>query len=166
MIVISDTSALIVLSKMNRLEILHFLFGNVVIPQAVQNELQDPDGSIRSPNIRIDQLNWLTIQTPQFITTYQGLNPGETEAIALAKELHANLLIMDEKAGRKIAAREGIETVGTIGILEMAAESGLIDLASSFQQLKDLKFHVTTRLLDSRLLAFQKLQIAKQKPDN
>lgn len=79
--------------------------------------------------------------------------------------MKADFLIIDEKAGRKIAAREKVQTIGTIGVLEIAADAGLIDLATTFDQLKLLKFHVSQRLLDERLRAFEQRQELKRQAE-
>lgn len=154
-IVVSDASALIVLAKLNRLEILRELFTSVVISPEVYSELTDETAKVGGAEIAILAAQWLLVQSPQVIIPYKGLHPGETAAIALAKELNADFLIIDEKQGRKIASQEHINTIGTIGVLEKAADSGLLDLASTFAQLKQIKFYVTEKFLDARLAAFE-----------
>lgn len=100
----------------------------------------------------------MVIQTPKVIVPYHGLRVGETAAIALAKEIGAEYLIMDEKLGRKVASREGLTVIGTVGILEIAAKEGLLDLAAAFAQLIQTDFRVAPEFLDSRLLAFERYQ--------
>jgi len=156
MIVVSDTSALIVLSKMNRLDILRVLYGSVLIPPEVHIELTEQAAKFGIADIIANTAEWLRVQKPLIITAYKGLHPGETAAIALAKESKADFLIIDEKTGRKVAAQEQVQTIGTIGVLEKAAEAGLLELASTFEQLKQMKFHVTDLLLDARLKAFSR----------
>lgn len=154
MIVVSDTSALIVLAKLNRLSVLPVLFGNVYIPPEVLDEFTGMATKYTAPGLVTNTTTWLHIQAPKVQTVYKGLHPGETAAIALAKELLADFLIIDEKAGRKIAAMEQVRIIGTIGILEKAADADLLDLAQTFAELKQMKFYLPHQLLDQRLKAF------------
>lgn len=80
--------------------------------------------------------DWLTIQTVSVVdTTLDILDPGEQAAITLAQTLPADLLIIDERLGRRIAEERGISIIGTLGILDDAAAQGLIDLAEAIAQL-------------------------------
>jgi predicted nucleic acid-binding protein len=155
MIVVSDTSPLVALWKMGFLEILPVLYGNVVIPTEVEFELRGEGHSDSACAIFEAGAGWLSVRTPTLVEAFAGLDPGETAAIALAKELRADAVIMDERAGRKVSEREGIPTVGTIGVLELAAHKGLLELAEAFERLKRIGFYVSQELLDSRLQAFQ-----------
>ncbi len=159
MIVVSDASVLIALSKLNRLEILPALFGSVVIPPEVLAELSDPSAPTAMPELLLGIPDWLRVQAPNRIHGFERLGAGETAAIALANELRADFLIIDEKTGRKVALKIGLPVIGTIGVLEAAAEFGLIDLAETFRQLLDIRFHVTAEFLDSRLQAFHLRQV-------
>ncbi|MBX3451314.1 MAG: hypothetical protein KF777_17230 [Planctomycetaceae bacterium] len=162
MIVVSDASPLIVLSRLNHLDVLPVLYGSVLIPPEVYKELTQQAAKIGIANAFLNASPWLRVQSPQVITPYTGLHPGETAAIALAKELNADLLIIDEKSGRKVAAREHVKIIGTIGVFEDAADAGLLDLASAFSELKQSGFHITQELLDSRLKAFEQKQELKR----
>jgi predicted nucleic acid-binding protein len=166
MIVVSDASPLITLSRLNRLDILPALYGSVFIPPDVYNELTQRAAKIGVADAFAKTSQWLHIQAPLVITSYPGLHPGETAAIALAKELNVDLLIIDEKSGRKFAAREQVKFIGTIGVFEDAADAGLLDLASTFSQLKPLSFHVTQELLAARLKAFDQRQALKRAADD
>jgi predicted nucleic acid-binding protein len=79
------------------------------------------------------------------------LHSGEVTAISLALELHADLLLIDELLGRKAAAARGIHITGTIGIIEQAADQGLIDLKEAFGRIKKTDFWISHELLDARL---------------
>ena len=158
MIVISDTSPLITLWDIGKIDVLRQLYGTVVIPSAVEDELR-ADTHARSADAIFEACSgWLTVRTPVEVVPIEGLDPGETAAIALAKEMHAELLIIDERLGRRVAKREQIQSYGTIGVLEKAAKEGLIDLAEAFERIKQSKFYISHKYLDSRLAADRQVQ--------
>jgi len=70
---------------------------------------------------------WMVIRSAAHVPSWN-LDPGEAEAIALAKELGAWAVLLDDRDGRRIARQEGLRVAGTVGILERAAAAGLIDL--------------------------------------
>ena len=84
-----------------------------------------------------------------------GLHPGETAAISLAQELSADRLVIDETTGRKAAKKLGIQVIGTVGVLENAAERNLIELEPTFEQLKQTDFWLPDGFLDQRLALFR-----------
>jgi predicted nucleic acid-binding protein len=80
-----------------------------------------------------------------------GLHAGESAAINLALELKADLLLIDEKDGRRAAAARHIPFTGTVGVLELAASRKLLDLEGAFARLKKTDFWIAPELLDERL---------------
>ena len=76
--------------------------------------------------------------------TLSHLEQGERQAIQLAEELSAELLLVDEKAARREAAKRHLRTTGTLGILDLAAEKGLVDFAQSLQLLKETSFYISS----------------------
>jgi predicted nucleic acid-binding protein len=152
MIVVSDTSPLNYLVLIGAVDVLPRLFREVYVPPAVMQELAHP----RTPEIvkRWAQSppNWLTASAPSGTMNWlEGLDFGEAEAIALAVELKAAAVLIDEKKGRQIAQSRGLITIGTITVLELAAENGLLELQSAFLALQGTTFHVTQDLLDEAL---------------
>jgi predicted nucleic acid-binding protein len=75
----------------------------------------------------------------------------ESAAISLAHELRADGVVIDEKLGRRSATERGLRVVGTIGVLEAAAERGLIDLGDAFEKVKKTDCWVSPKFLDERL---------------
>jgi predicted nucleic acid-binding protein len=71
-----------------------------------------------------------------------------------AKEVQAGRLIIDEYRGRKAATERGLRVVGTVGVLELAAEMGFIDLKEAFERVKQTDFWISRKLLDERLALF------------
>ncbi len=81
----------------------------------------------------------------------EGLDEGETAAIALAEALHADLLLIDERAGSCAAKRRGRLVTGTLGVLDLAAERGLIDFSEVIWLLKTTSFRLPTGPLEALL---------------
>ncbi len=153
MIVIADTTPLNYLILIDQADLLPRLFGRVLIPPAVLSELQDPDtpGAVRtwvsaSPS-------WLQVQPLQSDPDPElhYLDPGEREAIALAQELKADQLLLDETEGRHAAELRNLPFIGTLGVLRRASQFGWIDLPSTLQRLRGTTFHVSTKLIQSLL---------------
>lgn len=127
MIVVSDTTPLISLLKIGRLDLLEKLFGNVIIPQAVYEELTvDERFKLEAEQLR--QKEFITVQTvknPDSVSILKratGLDQGESEAIVLTDEVKAELLLMDEAKGRAVSNEMGFRIMGTIGVLMAAYE--------------------------------------------
>ena len=131
MIVVSDTTPLISMLKINRLELLEKLYGSVLIPKAVFNELTsnenyqaEADTIFQSKFIeRREVLNTQAVKILQTLTT---LDLGESEAIILSQEVKADVLLMDESKGRKIAKQLNIPLSGALGILIDSFDAGLL----------------------------------------
>ena len=127
MIVVSDTTPLISLLKINRLDLLKKLFGDVLIPQAVFDELTD-DERFRLEADQIREKKFIVVkpvnnpESTNILKRATGLDQGESEAIVLTDELKADLLLMDEAKGRNVSAHMGLRIMGTIGILMAAYE--------------------------------------------
>ncbi|GCL43286.1 DUF3368 domain-containing protein [Dolichospermum planctonicum] len=130
MIIVSDTTPISELAKVNHLNLLPKLFGKVVIPQGVFDELQRGE----HPAAKLVQnLSWLevvTVDNQQLVRELQQsfkLDLGESEAIALAEEISASGLLIDERAARKVAMAQKLPLIGTVGILLLAKRRGLLD---------------------------------------
>ena len=127
MIVVSDTTPLISLLKINRIDLLEKLFGDVLIPQAVFDELTADERFQLEAN-RIRQTKFIMVkpvnnpESTNILKRATGLDQGESEAIVLTDELKADLLLMDEAKGRNVSAQMGLRIMGTIGILMAAYE--------------------------------------------
>lgn len=95
---------------------------------------------------------WLTVQTTNTVDeTLKALDPGEQAAITLAQAIQADLLLIDERRGRRAARDRGLRIIGVIGILDDAAHQELINLAEAISQLQQTNFRVSSRLLQALL---------------
>lgn len=129
MVIISDTSPISNLLIIDKLEILHQVVGNIVIPPSVFNEVAALDGfNISTESFK--NATWVEQQTPEndkFVNhLLMEIDLGEAEAIALAVQLNADYVIMDEKIGRSVAQKYDIKTIGLLGILIRAKEIGVV----------------------------------------
>jgi len=79
---------------------------------------------------------WVAVQTPKTVNLKLDVDAGELEAICLAQEIHADAVLMDDRAGRSAAIHCGLAVVGTIGLLEQAAARGLIELPTALARLR------------------------------
>jgi uncharacterized protein len=131
MIVVSNTSPLSNLAAIGRLELLQQLYGKVSIPSAVYQEILD-SGETDPATLAIQTLDWIECQSITNQSLLQklqiNLDPGEAEAIALAVELKAERLIIDERRGRNEAIQLSLQVTGLLGILIAAKQQGFISL--------------------------------------
>jgi predicted nucleic acid-binding protein len=129
MIVVSNSSPLVSLAAIGRLDLLRELYGTVSIPRAVHDEVV-VQGLGRPGAVEVQTLDWIVCQDvgePNVVTALESqLDRGEAEAIALAAELQADLLLMDERLGRAEASRFGLRFIGVLGILIEAKGKGLV----------------------------------------
>jgi predicted nucleic acid-binding protein len=162
MIVVSDSSALVVLVRIGHGDVLPTLFKQVVIPPEVASEL----ASLKWPQSVQDFIaappSWLEIRTPTSVEPIPNLHAGEAAAISLAQELQADRLIIDEKRGREAAAERHLRVIGTVGILEAAAERGLLDLEQAFEKVKQTDFWVRPKFLDERLALYRARELRRE----
>jgi predicted nucleic acid-binding protein len=115
MIVISDTSPITTLIQIGRVDLLHKMYGEILIPEIVRDEL-----FLLHP-ILPDFFRCVPVTDRNAVIRLQSdLDAGEAEAIVLAKEQAADILLIDEIEGRKVAAREGLHFVGLLGVLGQA----------------------------------------------
>jgi len=158
MIVVADSSPLIALVNIRHIDILPTIFGEIIIPPQIAAELKHANRPQHVREFVAQAPEWLRVQSPLRIEHIARLHEGEVAAICLAQELKASLLLIDEIAGRREAARRGISIAGTIGVLEAAADRNLVDLAEAFAQLKSTDFWVSPDFLDERLAAWRQKQ--------
>lgn len=126
MIVVSDTSPIIALIRVNQIQLLPTLFHEVIIPLSVKEELNAARFN-KAELTLYKNCSWLIVKSVTGkINQNNDLDKGEIEAIALAKELHADFLLIDEKAGREVALKEGIRIIGVVGLLLLAKQKGLV----------------------------------------
>lgn len=127
MIVVSDTSPITHLMHLGIPDLLERLFSVVYIPQKVYEELSNYELQKEA----LKDCNWILIcqvaDQEAVASLEYFLDAGEAEAIVLAKEKHADILLMDERKGREIAEKSGIRTIGLLGVLIRSKQQGFIE---------------------------------------
>lgn len=152
MIVVADTSPINYLLLIDQIDLLTHLFEQIIIPTVVRDEMLDLGAPSVLQQWIVDPPAWLIIQAvPETDETLNALDPGEQAAITLAQTLPADLLIIDERLGRRIASDRGIPIIGTLGILDDAATQGLINFAEAISQLEQTNFRVSRRMIQALL---------------
>jgi predicted nucleic acid-binding protein len=158
MIVVADSSPLVVLTNLDNIAILPRLFGSVLIPPEVLHELADAKRPVAVQSLAASPPPWLLIRSPGRVEPIERLHSGEQAAISLATELGANLILIDEQLGRKAAVQRHLPVIGTVGLLERAASEGWLNLRETFARLRATDFWVAPQLLEQRLALFEQLQ--------
>src|SRR5712691_11655564 len=116
MVVVADTSPVNYLVLIDQIEILPRLYTRILIPPAVLAELKHPVAPSPVRGWVAHPPAWLEVLTPKSSIIVEQLDFGEREAIALATEMHVEVLLMDEQAGRQEAARRGLRVAGTLSV--------------------------------------------------
>jgi predicted nucleic acid-binding protein len=152
MIVVSNATPLISLSLINQLGLLKALYGQVYIPPAVCEEVVTK-GKGRPGAQEVAQADWIVVrEVPEVARgTVQprpaALHAGEVETMELALWLQAELVILDERLARKIAKTQGLNIVGTVGILKHARDRGLLaDLKGALDELRRNGIRISDKL--------------------
>jgi predicted nucleic acid-binding protein len=157
MLIISDTSVICYLILINEIDILPHLFTEILIPDAVRDELlnEKADQSIRTWISNAP--NWLKVQSVEEILDNLpiGLGRGECEAISLAVQLQADLVVIDDLDARSAAQAYQLTVTGTLGILYRAGINDLLDFEAAIQRLHTTSFRVATSLTNQLLTQYR-----------
>lgn len=170
MIVVYDTTPLIALLKVNRLDLLKKFFGKIIIPPKVFEELctnsvfsNEAESIKKSDFITVSDIDIKELS--RLIEDEYGLDAGEAEAIALAKKITADILIVDEKRGRKVAKQNNLTIIGTVGLLMRAKEDGIIN-GKELKEISDGFIESKIRLNDFLIQSLNKGCWIEKKDNN
>jgi predicted nucleic acid-binding protein len=155
-LVVSDTGPLHYLVLTGDIALLPKLFDRVLAPQTVRDELANPKTPAAVRAWIAQPPAWLDVRPDPDVDERNAragpmLDPGERAVIALALAVKADLVLMDDQAGVTVARRRGLAATGTLGMLDVAARRGLVDLAAAFRRLKATSFYYRQGLLDALL---------------
>jgi predicted nucleic acid-binding protein len=155
--VVSDTSPINYLALIGQINVLPALYGRILIPQSVYEELGAPETPKVVREWMANLPSWIEVPseqpTPDIVSNH--LHAGERDAISLALNIQADALIIDERRGREEAEKRGLKVIGTLGVIVTAHESGLLDLIETLDRLRQTTFHVSPKLLAAILQKYQ-----------
>ena len=151
--VLSNTTPILSLLKINQLHLLEALYTRVIVPQAVWQEIEA--GKDKPFYIDLTTLAWVEIQTVQNIealTYLTDLDQGEAEVIVLAREIGADLVILDETLGRQFARHFDLRLTGTLGVLLRAKqERHLLQIKPLLEALRQQGVWISERVFQEVL---------------
>lgn len=150
MIVIADTTPLNHLILIKQASILRTLYGRVIVPSAVLSELQAQAAPPKVKEWISNRPHWLEVNQTAFPAdpTLAHLDAGERDAILLAQNLRADLLLMDDLGGRQEAVRRNLRITGTLTVLYIAAARGLVeDFPAILKQLLQTSFRASPEMI-------------------
>lgn len=151
MIVVSNTSPLNYAILIQAIDVFPGLFGRVIVPESVAEELSHP-GAPETVRAWISgPPSWLEIASPNTTVPDIDLHPGERDALCIALERGADLVLVDDQAARRVAREHGIPVTGTLGVLERAAERGLLNLEQAIDALRRTSYRIREEVLESLL---------------
>jgi len=148
-LVVSDTSPLLNLALIDRLDLLETQFSGVTVPRQVWSELTEGnDGLEALRGLRDDGvLRIVEVERSDlFVEIFHELDLGETAAICYAVEHDADLVLLDERDGRRVARRHDLDMTGVIGILLRGSKTGEVDLESELDALREAGFWISDDL--------------------
>ncbi len=152
MIVVADSGPLHYLILLEHVDLLRRFYGQVVVPEVVASELS----AAGAPGVVREWIteppSWVDVRpllpgAVEAIT--DDIDLGERAAIALAEALHADLLLIDEAAGRAEAKRRHLRVTGTLGVLRAGAEQGLVNVPDLLKRLKTTSFYLDEALVNT-----------------
>ncbi|MGA3309147.1 MAG: DUF3368 domain-containing protein [Xanthobacteraceae bacterium] len=154
-LVVADTGPLNYLVLIEAIDVLPRLFEQILVPAAVYDELAHADAPAPVRVFIAQKPAWLEVRPNPDRSGDDAidstLDEGERAAIALATTIGADLILMDDRAGVAVAYRHGLSVTGTLGVLDLAARRGLVDLATSFAKLKATNFRYPPEIMDALL---------------
>lgn len=157
MIVVADTSPVCYLILVDQVDLLSALFDSVLLPRAVLDELLHEDAPERVKGWAAQLPPWVRVHDNPLgmAAGMDMLHAGERNVISLAEALHADIVLLDEKAARRVAVDRGLRVTGTVGILGAAAEQGLVDLVTAIELLRKTNFRYSPAVLRTTLDRFK-----------
>jgi predicted nucleic acid-binding protein len=156
MIAVADTSPICYLILIGEIDLLPKLFSQVLAPRAVLVELLHEDAPRAVRSWASDLPSWVRAkETPLLATSgLERLQPGEQAAILIAESVKADIILLDEKAARRVATARGLKVTGILGVLGEGSARGLVELAPAIDRLRMTSFRASPALLKATLDRF------------
>ena len=158
LLVVADTSPIRYLVEIGHIGLLPQLFGKVLIPVPVYDELRHRSAPAAVQAWVNSLPGWLEV-LPVIASddpAFQSLDEGERSALTLGMTLGADLILIDDRKGAAVALQKGFVITGTLGVLTRSAQRGLLDLADALARLKRTNFHYRQELFDDVLKKYRK----------
>lgn len=147
--VVTNTSPLIALFQLGLLDVLGRLYGRIIVPQAVVDELAaGREEGYEVPDC--SAFDWMIVETvpvPSVLRLVTALGRGEAEALALSLAVPTDLVLLDDGLGRQLAKSQALRVSGTLGVLVEAKRAGLVPLVLPLvKQLREAGFRMSPAL--------------------
>jgi predicted nucleic acid-binding protein len=153
-IVVSNSSPLISLSRIGQLHLLPKLFGSIHVSQQVYEEVV-VDGFGRPGSMQVTQATWIVrmeVEPEGAMRFPSSLGIGEVTSIVLAQRLKADWILLDDSQARRAAVRVGLQVVGCVGVLERSFRNGNVaDLRDAYSSLLSAGAYVSLVLVNAAL---------------
>ena len=144
--IIGDSSALVALATMDRLDLLEKIFDKIYVPQAVYDEVSI---SYKPQSVKLKEFLANKVEIVKLDISKMGLGQGELEAIALYKSKEADFLLIDDRRAKNFAKLNGINVIGSLGVMMLAKDKGLIDsLRDDLEKLVNSSLFISQNLID------------------
>lgn len=150
-LVVADTGPINYLIQTGQIELLGQLVEKTVLPASVKVELMHKAAPEAVRTWVASPPGWVEIRAAKRLIEAKDISNADREAIALALELDATLLLMEDQQARRCANALGVATLGTVGLLEAAAERELVSLSSALEKLRATSFYITDELIENAL---------------
>lgn len=157
MIVVADSGPLHYLILLEQVDLLQRFYGQVLVPEPVARELSHESTPAMVREWITKPPVWVDVQpvsAEALSTVTDDLDLGERAAIALAETMHADLLLIDEAAGRVEAKRRRLRVTGTLGVLKAGAEQGVVNVPDLIERLESTTFYLDETLVKSIFAAW------------
>jgi predicted nucleic acid-binding protein len=163
-VVVSDTTPLHYLILVRQETILERLYENIIIPPGVLAELSHESAPVQILNWARNLPSWVTVIAPKSIPArFAVLDFGERQALALAKEIGADLILLDDKVARKVASHESMKVKGTLGVIAEAAKAHLLNFNETIEELQKTSMHLDQEVINEIMQEFKRVT-EKEKP--
>ena len=144
--IIGDSSALVTLATMDRLDLLEKIFDEIYVPQAVYDEVSI---SYKPQSIKLKKFLANKVEVVKLDISKMGLGQGELEAIALYKSKEADFLLIDDRRAKNFAKLNGINVIGSLGVMILAKDKGFIELLrDDLEKLVNSSLFISQSLID------------------
>lgn len=162
MVIVTDTTALIALAKIDHLEIIKKLWQVILIPKTVKEEVIEGKPGSKKIYKAIKE-GWIIVKEVKeddLLKILQShLGPGESECIALAVEKKADLFVTDDKKAKSYAKKIGVNVIGTLGLIVQAAGESILtpeEAIKTIERLKEIDFRLSDVVIEQAISLVQK----------